>query len=126
VIADGAGRAVAFALAPGQAHELPHAIPLLARLPGVPVWVVADRGYSSHAFRQHVWDLGARPAIPPKTNEAPVACPAPIYGKRPFWALLSLAGVNVLGRSGAGSFRTTLWIALRTTRRVADIAGSRF
>ena len=64
MIADSAGRAVAFALAPGQAHELPHAIPLLARLPGVPLWVVADRGYSSHAFREHVWDLGARPAVP--------------------------------------------------------------
>src|SRR5215218_6054479 len=30
VIADGLGRAVAFILAPGQAHELPHAVPLLA------------------------------------------------------------------------------------------------
>src|SRR3954466_7845234 len=29
VIADGLGRAVAFILAPGQAHELPHAVPLL-------------------------------------------------------------------------------------------------
>ena len=75
MIADSAGRAVAFALAPGQAHELPHAAPLLAHLPGVPLWVVGDRGYSSHAFREHVWDLGARPAIPPKKNEAPVACP---------------------------------------------------
>lgn len=82
MIADGAGRAVAFALAPGQAHELPHAIPLLARLPGVPVWVAADRDYSSHAFRQHIWDLGARPAIQSKVNEAPVACPAPIYANR--------------------------------------------
>ncbi|WP_343898275.1 IS5 family transposase [Craurococcus roseus] len=82
VIAGSDGRAVAFALAPGQAHELPHAVPLLARLPGVPVWVVADRGYSSHAFRQHVWDLGARPAIPTRRDEAPVACPAPIYNNR--------------------------------------------
>src|SRR5215207_7841984 len=40
VIADGLGRAVAFILAPGQAHELPHAVPLLDRLPGVPKWVV--------------------------------------------------------------------------------------
>src|SRR3954451_3045234 len=32
VIADGLGRAVAFILAPGQAHELPHAVPLLERL----------------------------------------------------------------------------------------------
>ena len=47
-------------------------------------------------------------------------------GKRPLWALLPSAEVNVLGRSGAGSFRTTLWIALTTTRRVSGIAGSRF
>lgn len=82
MIAEGAGRAVAFALAPGQAHELPHAVPLLARLPDGPLWVVADRGYSSHAFRQHVWNLGARPAVPAKRNEAPVACPDWIYASR--------------------------------------------
>ncbi len=82
VIADSRGRAVAFALAPGQAHELPHAMPLLARLPDVPMWVVADRGYSSHAFREHVWNLGARPAIPTRRDEAPVACPEPIYNNR--------------------------------------------
>jgi hypothetical protein len=82
VIADGAGRAVAFALAPGQAHELPHAVSLLARLPAVPLWVVADRGYSRHAFRQHVWDPGARPAVPAKRNEAPVACPNWAYASR--------------------------------------------
>ncbi len=82
MIADSAGRAVAFTLAPGQAHELPHAVPLLERLPGVPMWVVADRGYSSHSFREYVCDLGARPAIPPKVNEAPVACPEPIYNNR--------------------------------------------
>lgn len=82
MIADGTGRAVAFHVAPGQAHELPHAVPLLVRLPGVPRWVVADRGYSSQALRAHVWDLGARPAIPPKRNEAPVACPDWIYNNR--------------------------------------------
>jgi Transposase DDE domain len=76
VIADGLGRAVAFILAPGQAHELPHAIPLLERLPGVPKWGVADRGFSSHAFREHIWQRGARPAIPSKQNEAPV-CAVP-------------------------------------------------
>jgi transposase len=37
---------------------------------------VADRGFASHTFREHVRDRGARPAIPPKSNEAPVACPA--------------------------------------------------
>ena len=37
VIADGAGRAIGFRIAPGQAHELPHAVPLLDRLPDVPL-----------------------------------------------------------------------------------------
>ena len=48
----------------------------------MPLWVVADRGYSSHAFREHVWNLGARPAIPPKRNETPVGCPDWIYNNR--------------------------------------------
>jgi len=82
VIADGRGRAIAFRLAPGQAHELPHAVPLLDQLPGVPKWVVGDRGYTSHAFREHIWDMGARPAIPPQRHEAPVACPDWIYSNR--------------------------------------------
>ena len=56
MIADGSGRAVAFNLVPGQAHELPQAIGLLARLPGVPRRVVADRGYTSHAFRELIWN----------------------------------------------------------------------
>src|SRR5215218_10544565 len=92
VIADGLGRAVAFILAPGQAHELPHAVPLLACLPGVPQWVVADRGLSSHAFREHIWTLGARPAIPSRRNEEEVACPDWIYANRNYverlWARL--------------------------------------
>ena len=82
MIADGRGRAVAFSLAPGQAHELPQAIGLLARLSGVPRWVVADRGYTSHVFRDHIWNLGARPVIPPQRHEAPVACPSWIYHNR--------------------------------------------
>ncbi len=82
MIADSAGRAVAFALAPGQALELPQAVPLLARLPDVPMWVVADRGYSSHAFREHIWNLGALPAIPTRRDEALAACSAPISNNR--------------------------------------------
>ncbi|MDI3308047.1 MAG: IS5 family transposase [Acetobacteraceae bacterium] len=82
VIAEGAGRAVAFKLAPGQAHELPHAVPLLEHLSDVPLWVVADRGLSRHAFREHIWDTGARPAVPPKVNEALVAGPPWIYNNR--------------------------------------------
>ena len=82
VIADASGHAIAFRIAPGQAHELPHAIPLLDHLPGVPTWVVGDRGYTSHAFREHIWSIGARPAIPPQRHEAPVACPDWIYTNR--------------------------------------------
>ncbi len=82
MIADGAGRAVAFAVVPGQAHELPTAPALLDGLTGSPGWVVGDRGYSSHAFREHIWNSGARPAIPCKSNEAPVVCPAWIYRNR--------------------------------------------
>src|SRR3954452_13712225 len=82
VIADGQGRAVAFALTPGQAHELPLAPGLLDQLPRVPLWVIGDRGYSSHAFRELVWDSGARPAIPTRGNEAAVACPDYIYNNR--------------------------------------------
>ncbi len=82
MIADSQGRAISFRIAPGQAHELPEAVPLLGSLPGVPTWVVADRGYSSHSFREHIWNIGAKPAIPAKSNEAPVACPDWIYNNR--------------------------------------------
>ncbi|MBV1796467.1 hypothetical protein [Siccirubricoccus sp. G192] len=46
--------------------------------------------------------------------------------KRPFEARLPAMWVNVLGQSGAAGFRVTLWIALRTTRRVSVIGGSKF
>ncbi len=82
MIADASGRAIAFRIAPGQAHELPYAIPLLERLQGVPKWAVGDRGYTSRLFREHIWRIGARPAIPPQRHEAPVACPEWIYNNR--------------------------------------------
>jgi transposase len=82
VIADAGGRAIAFALAPGQAHELPLAPDLLDCLPDIPLWVVADRGYSSQAFRDRIWSSGARPAIPTKRNEEQLACPDWAYANR--------------------------------------------
>ena len=60
MITDGAGRAISFALAPGQAHELPLAPDLVDCLPDIPGWVVGDKGYASPAFRQFIWDHGAR------------------------------------------------------------------
>ena len=99
MIADASGHAIAFRIAPGQAHELPHAIPLLEQRPGVPTWVVGDRGYTSHAFREHIWSIGARPAIPPQRYEALVACPEWIYNNR-----------NVVER---------LWVRLKERRATA-------
>ena len=43
---------------------------------------MGDRGYASQAFREVICSLGARPAIPPKRNEAPVACPPWSYRHR--------------------------------------------
>ena len=57
-------------------------MPLLDRLPRMPGSVVADRGYTSHAFRSHIRDLGAQPAISTQRHEAPVACPDWIYVHR--------------------------------------------
>jgi hypothetical protein len=80
-VADARGRAVAFALAPGPAHEAPIAPGSLDRLPGGPMWVVGDEGFSSESLRGQAWGMGARPAIPPKRDEAP-AGPMPGMGLR--------------------------------------------
>ena len=45
--------------------------------------------------------------------------------KRSDEARLPARALNVLGRLGARGFELTLWIALTTTRRASDIAGSR-
>lgn len=57
------------------------------------------RGYFSHGFREYIWQAGARPAIPPKRKEAPVARPDWIYDNR-----------NVVER---------LWARLKEWRAVA-------
>ena len=49
MIADGHGKAIGFALAPGQAHELPLAPAMLDSLTAIPLWVVADKGDASVA-----------------------------------------------------------------------------
>jgi transposase len=55
---------------------------LLSVLTALALWIVADRGYSAHAFRMLIWGLGSRPAIPTRRNEAPLACPPWIYQNR--------------------------------------------
>ena len=79
---DARGRAISFSLAPGQTHEAPMTPAMLDGLPDNPLWVVADRGYSSAAIRARIWAMGAKPAIPAKRNEAPVRCPDFIYVHR--------------------------------------------
>jgi hypothetical protein len=80
-------------------------MPLLDQLPGVPKWVVGDRGYTSHRFREHIWSLGARPAIPPQRHEAPVACPDWIYANRNrverLWGRLKKVVLDLLGTTGS-------------------------
>ena len=61
--------------------------------------MVADRGYARHAFREHIWERGARPAIPPKQNEAPVACPDWVYNNRNGTVNL---GWGLAGKVGTG------------------------
>jgi transposase len=61
---------------------MPLASRLLDCLPDVPGWIVGDRDYASDAFRERIWNMRARPAIPPKRTDAPVACPTCIYNNR--------------------------------------------
>src|SRR5215218_1081471 len=71
-IADGRGRAVAFILAPGQAHELPHAVPLLMRsrsscgpAPHAVPLLMRSRSWSAcPGCRSGWWRTGVMPAMP--------------------------------------------------------------
>lgn len=65
-VADASGRAVLFALLPGQASEVRAAPAMLARLCalGAIGRVVCDRGYSSEPWRSAVRDAGAEPCVP--------------------------------------------------------------
>nr|WP_197463143.1 IS5 family transposase [Gluconobacter thailandicus] len=82
VAADGHGRALSFTLSPGQTHELPSAYALLDDLPYPPTYVVCDRGYASHKFREDLWNRGSYPVIPPRKNDPEVACPKWAYRHR--------------------------------------------
>lgn len=72
---DGRGRALAFALLPGQASELRAAPGLLdaAAALGPIGQVVADRAYSSSAWRAAIARVGALPVVPahPRHRSAP-------------------------------------------------------
>ncbi|MBL6455809.1 transposase [Belnapia sp. T6] len=83
-----------------------------------------------NGLRQHVWDLGARPAIPPQVNEAHIACPAPICNNRNraerLWARLKeWRAVDTQNEKTAASFLGVLrlaatadWLRRQRTLRV--------
>src|SRR3712207_9165581 len=54
VLADARGRAIAFALTPGPAAELPEAEGLLAHLPGTPLWTRSEEHTSELQSRQYL------------------------------------------------------------------------
>ncbi len=42
----------------------------------------ATEATRAYRFRDHIWSIGSRPAIPHQRHEAPVACPEWIYNNR--------------------------------------------
>ncbi len=128
MIADAQGRAIGFALAPGQAHELPLAPLLLAVLSVIPAWIVADRGYASHALRDLIWNLGARPAIPSKRNKEQVRCPAWIYHNRNrverLWGeLLKVPAASAVGIATEGRLKEWRAVATRYEKTATSFMG---
>jgi transposase len=92
---------------------------LLDRLPRVPRWVVADRGYSAETFRERVWAMGSRPAILSKRGQPQVACPAWAYACRNrverLWARLKeWRAVATRYEKTAASFLGVLCLAATT------------
>ncbi|GAC89553.1 transposase [Gluconobacter thailandicus NBRC 3257] len=55
---------------------------MLDALPHPPTYVVCDRGYASHKFREDLWNRGSRPVILPRKNDPEVACPHWAYRHR--------------------------------------------
>ncbi|OHV18125.1 IS5 family transposase [Methylorubrum extorquens] len=73
----------------------------------MPKWVVGDRGYSGHGFREHIWTRGARLAIPATRNEEQLACLDWVYNNR-----------NVVERLWA---RLERWCAVATRYETAAV-----
>jgi transposase len=75
---------LAFALLPGQGHELTCAPALLAvaRGLGALIQVVCDRGYSSRRWRNRIRAAGAAPVVPSNPTHPPVAYNRAAYRRR--------------------------------------------
>ena len=82
-VCDRRGRALAFALLPGQASELRATPGLLAALPAGIGWIVGDRGLSSGAFRRAIVRRGALPVVPAHPTHPTVGYDRCWYRRRP-------------------------------------------
>ena len=84
VACEGGGRAVAFALLPGQGSELRVAGRLLSRVAelGAVGRVVCDRGYSSAAWRSEIRARGCEPVVPAQPTHPVVAYDRAAYRRR--------------------------------------------
>ena len=63
---DGLGNPLRFILTGGQQHGNTQAEGLLTGYDGE--YVLADKGYDSHGFRQHILERGMTPVIPARSN----------------------------------------------------------
>lgn len=78
---DGLGNPLRFILTGGQAHDVTQAEGLIAGYAGG--YVIADKGYDSQGFRQHILDRDMSPVIPPRSNrKEPEAYDAHLYRER--------------------------------------------
>jgi len=64
VVADAQGRFVRGCLTPGQRHDAPQALPLLADL--APAYLIADRGYDADPLVATLATRGTVAVIPPR------------------------------------------------------------
>ena len=78
---DALGNPLRFILSGGQKHDITQAQGLIADYDGE--YVIADKGYDSQEFRQHILDRGMSPVIPPRSNrKKPQAYDAHLYRER--------------------------------------------
>ena len=63
---DGLGNPLRFILTGGQQHDITQAEGLLTCYDGE--YVLADKGYDSQGFRQHILERGMTPVIPTRSN----------------------------------------------------------
>ena len=66
VSVDSLGNPLRFILTGGQQHDITQAKGLIDGYAGE--YVLADKGYDSQGFRQHILERGMTPVIPPRSN----------------------------------------------------------